>query len=130
MKANNIIYNGKLIIILAVWVCLVPTQASAKTEVKANAKTEVKANTTANNANIKAEAEKAIADAEKSLKKASSVDGQWRDSGKILKAASKALKAGDYVAAIKKANTANRQGKLGYQQAVEQLVVKMPPYWK
>jgi hypothetical protein len=109
MKVNNIINNGKLVILLVACICLIPIQASANTDTKAK---------------------QAIAEAGKSLKKASSVDGQWRDSGKILKAAGKALKSGDYAKAIKLANKANRQGQLGYKQAVSQQDLKMPPYWK
>ena len=109
MKVKNMINNGKLVILLVACICLVPIQASATTDAKAK---------------------QAIAEAGKSLKKASSVDGQWRDSGKILKAAGKALKSGDFAKAIKLANKANRQGKLGYEQAVAQKELKMPPYWK
>jgi len=109
MKVNNIINNSKLLMLLVACVCLVPVQASANTDAKAK---------------------QAIAEAGKSLKKASSVEGQWRDSGKILKSANKALKGGDFAKAIKLANKANRQGKLGYEQAVAQKELKMPPYWK
>jgi cell division protein FtsL len=109
MKVKNIVKNTKLIILLVACICLIPIQASANTDVKAK---------------------QAIDEAEKSLKKASSVDGEWRDSGKILKAAGDALKSGDYAKAIKLANKANRQGKLGYEQAVAQKELKMPPYWK
>jgi len=65
-------------------------------------------------------AEKAIAAAEAARKKAKSVGGEWRDIGKIIKKAKKALKAGDDKKAIKLANKARRQGEIGYAQALKE----------
>lgn len=64
------------------------------------------------------EAESAIAAAKAAVKKAASVGGEWRDSGKIIKQAEEALKKGDEAGAIKLANKARRQGELGYAQAL------------
>ena len=75
-------------------------------------------------------AESAIAAAESARKKAASVDGEWRDTGKIIKKAEAALKAGDTAKAIKLAKKAEKQGKLGYEQAQAQQELKMPPYLK
>ena len=59
-----------------------------------------------------------LAAANAARKKAASVGGEWRDIGKILKKAKKALKAGDAGKCVKLANTARRQGELGYAQAL------------
>jgi hypothetical protein len=76
----------------------------------------------------KAEAEKAIADAEAARKKAASVKGEWRDTKKMIKQAEDLVKAGDYDQAIKTANKAKRQGELGYEQALGQKGVGFPSY--
>ena len=78
----------------------------------------------------KAAAESAIAAAESARKKAASVDGEWRDTGKMIKKAQAALKAGDSAKAIKLAKKAENQGKLGYEQAQAQQTLKMPSYLK
>lgn len=68
-----------------------------------------------------AAAKSAIAAAEAALKKARSVDGEWRDAKKkILKKAKSAASKGDYTKAIKLANKAKFQGEEGYKQAMEQ----------
>jgi hypothetical protein len=77
-----------------------------------------------------AAAEAAIAAAESARKKAASVDGEWRDTGKMIKKAQAALKAGDSAKAIKLAKKAEKQGKLGYEQAQAQQTLKMPSYLK
>ena len=59
-----------------------------------------------------------LAAAEAARKKAASVGGEWRDIGKILKKAKKALKAGDGSKCVKLANKARRQGEIGYAQAL------------
>lgn len=64
--------------------------------------------------------EKARADAGAAVKKAKSVNGEWRDVGKILKKADKAADKGDYAQATKLANKAKAQGELGYAQAMAQ----------
>ena len=75
-----------------------------------------------------AQFKQAIEKAEAAQKKAASVNGEWRDTGKIIKKAKAAAKKGDYTSAIKMANTAFRQGELGYQQAVEQQNADFPSY--
>lgn len=75
-------------------------------------------------------AESAIAAAEKSRAKAASVDGEWRDTGKMIKQAKAAMKEGKFDKAIKLANFAERQGKYGYEQAASQKTLKMPSYLK
>jgi hypothetical protein len=62
----------------------------------------------------------AVASAKISIKKATKMRFEWRDSKKILKAADKAAKAGDYTKAIKLANKAARQGELAVTQAEAQ----------
>jgi len=77
-----------------------------------------------------AAAEAAIAAAESARKKAASIDGEWRDTGKMIKKAQAALKAGDSAKAIKLAKKAEKQGKLGYEQAHAQQEFKTPSYLK
>lgn len=77
-----------------------------------------------------AQTEQAIKDADASRKKAASVSGEWRDTGKMIKSAQKALKAGDYDKAMKLAKKAHQQGQLGYEQAVSQNELRMPAYLK
>ncbi len=62
----------------------------------------------------------AIADAKAAQKKAASVEGEWRDVGKFIKKAEKALKKGDLDTAMKLAKKARVQSELGYKQAMEQ----------
>jgi hypothetical protein len=69
-------------------------------------------------------AKAAIAAADASLKKAATVDGVWRDAGKILKKAKAAAGKKDYATAIKLANKVKFQGDMGYKQAVAQKDVK------
>jgi TPR repeat protein len=75
-----------------------------------------------------AKAQKLIDAAEAARKEAASVDGEWRDTGKMIKKAKGLLKKGDYVAAAKLANEAAKQGHLGYEQAVSQKELTMPSY--
>jgi uncharacterized membrane protein (UPF0182 family) len=75
-----------------------------------------------------ASAAKAIADAKAAQKKAASVEGEWRDTGKTIKKAEAALKAGKYADATKLANKARVQGEDGYAQAMSQKDFKMPAY--
>jgi osmotically-inducible protein OsmY len=72
----------------------------------------------------------AIAAAKAAQKKAASVKGEWRDTGKIIKKAEAAAKKGDYEGAVKLAAKAQDQGELGYAQAVSQKELKMPSYLK
>lgn len=64
--------------------------------------------------------EKARADAETAVKKASSAGAEWRDTGKFIKEADKAADTGDYAAATKLANKAKTQAELGYAQSQAQ----------
>lgn len=65
-------------------------------------------------------AEDAIADAKAAQKQARSVDGEWRDTGKMIKKAQKLLKDGKTAEAEKLAREAEAQGMLGYMQATSQ----------
>ncbi|MGD8938733.1 MAG: SoxXA-binding protein [Gammaproteobacteria bacterium] len=65
--------------------------------------------------------EQLIKEADAAIKKAASVDGEWRDSsGKYLKQAKAALSKGDLETAKKLAEKAKFEGEMGYQQAVGQ----------
>jgi hypothetical protein len=75
-----------------------------------------------------AKAEQMITDADAARKKAASVQGEWRDTGKLIKEAQSALKNGDTVKAMKLAAEAHKQGVLGYQQATSQAQLHMPSY--
>ncbi len=63
---------------------------------------------------------KTFAEAKMWQKKAASVGGEWRDIGKFLKRAEEAAKKGDFETAVKLAEKARFQGKMGYKQALEQ----------
>ncbi|MES9958261.1 MAG: hypothetical protein ABW086_14510 [Sedimenticola sp.] len=77
-----------------------------------------------------AEVSKMITAADAARKKAASVEGEWRDTGKFIKQAKKALEGGDYDKAMKLAKKAKTEGELGYAQAVAQKELKMPAYLK
>lgn len=77
-----------------------------------------------------AAASEAIAKAEAARKKAASVNGEWRDTGKFIKQAEKAAAAGDYAKAVKLANKAETEGRLGYEQQVSQSELRIPSYLK
>jgi hypothetical protein len=62
----------------------------------------------------------ALKQAETALKQASTVGGEWRDTGMLLKSAGKAAESGDFAKAEKLANTARMQSEMGYQQALAQ----------
>lgn len=68
----------------------------------------------------KAEFEKALAAAKDAQKKAASVDGEWRDTGKMISKAEEAAAKGDYAGATKMAKKAAMQGQAGYNQAMSQ----------
>ncbi|WP_428609909.1 hypothetical protein [Sedimenticola sp.] len=72
----------------------------------------------------------AIAKAEAARKKAASVDGEWRDTGKFIKQAQEAAKAGDFAKAVKLAKKAESEGRLGYEQQMSQRELKIPSYLK
>lgn len=70
--------------------------------------------------------DKALSDAKMSIAGASKAGYEWRDSGKILKQAEEAAKAGDLDKAISLANKAKRQGDLAVLQAQQQAKVNGP----
>jgi len=61
-----------------------------------------------------------IKEAKASVKKAASVGGEWRDSGKFIKKAEAAFKAGKKDEAMALAKKAKREGEMGYAQAMAQ----------
>ena len=75
-----------------------------------------------------AAAQQAIADAKSAISTAASAGGEWRDSGKMLKAAEKAMGEGDFATAVKMAEKARLQGIMGAQQANEQASIGNPDY--
>ena len=68
-----------------------------------------------------AAAEAAIAAAKSANAKAKAEGYEWRDTGKLIKKAEKALKAGKYEEAIKLANKAKRQAELAVEQKYREL---------
>lgn len=76
----------------------------------------------------KSSAEAAIAAAKAAQKAAGAAGGEWRDTGKMIAAAEKALAEGNYGNAESMAKKAEAQGMLGKQQAVEQHNVGNPAY--
>ncbi|MCB1803288.1 MAG: SoxXA-binding protein [Gammaproteobacteria bacterium] len=76
----------------------------------------------------KAAAEAAIAAAKAAQKAASAVNGEWRDTGKIIAEAEKAAAEGNFGSAMSLANKAESQGMIGKQQAMEQVGVGNPGY--
>jgi rhodanese-related sulfurtransferase len=76
----------------------------------------------------RAEAEQAIAEADEARKKAASAGGEWRDTGKMIKEATKLLDTREYTKAIGIANKAKLQGELGYEQAMEEADAGIPGY--
>lgn len=65
-------------------------------------------------------AHKAIAAAEAAVKKADSAGFAWRDSEKLIEEAKAAVAKQDFATAMKLANTAEKQGKLGLEQSQTQ----------
>lgn len=76
----------------------------------------------------KADVEAAITAADEARKKAASVGGEWRDTGKMIKGAKKALEEGDLDKAMGLASKAKDQGELGYAQAMDQKDAGFPAY--
>ena len=62
----------------------------------------------------------ALTDAKSAIAKVKNVGYEWRDTGKILKQAEEAAKAGDYNKATSLANKAKRQGEQAYLQYEQQ----------
>jgi hypothetical protein len=81
-------------------------------------------------ADEKSDFEAALSDAQAARKKAASVGGEWRDTGKIIKEAKAAAEMGDYETAMKLADKAQKQGELGYEQAMSQQDAGLPDYLK
>ena len=75
-----------------------------------------------------ADYDKAVAAAQAEVKMAAEAGNEWRDSGKLLKKAAEAAKAGDYDKAVKLAQKAEHQGKMAQQQAIEQANAGNPTY--
>lgn len=69
----------------------------------------------------KAQAEAAIAAAKAANQNAADAGYEWRDTGKIIKQAEKALSDGKYEEAIKLANKAQTQAELAVQQKEDEL---------
>ena len=65
----------------------------------------------------KLDVEKSIAAAKAAQKQAFSVDGEWRDTRKMIKKAEKLLSEGKLEEAVAMAREAEAQGMLGYMQA-------------
>ena len=76
----------------------------------------------------KAEAEAAIAAAKAAQKAAAEVGGEWRDTAEVIKQAEKAAAEGNFADAVKHANKAENQGKVGKEQALSQRGVGNPGY--
>ena len=76
----------------------------------------------------KSSAEAAIAAAKAAQKAAGAVDGEWRDTGKMIEKAEKAAADGNYGEAEKVAKKAEAQGNLGKEQALSQKGVGNPGY--
>ncbi|RKT46595.1 hypothetical protein BDD21_4119 [Thiocapsa rosea] len=76
------------------------------------------------------QAEEAIAAAEAARKKASSVRGEWRDTGKLIKEAQELANSGDFAGATALARKAQRQGEMGYEQAIREQGATFPTYVK
>ncbi len=68
----------------------------------------------------KGDAASAITAAEHEKKRAKGKGYEWRDTGKIIKKAKKAMKAEDYAKAVKLANKAKRQSANALKQYAEQ----------
>ena len=72
--------------------------------------------------------EMAVANANAAQKKAASVGGEWRDTGKLMEEAQNAAKVGDYAEAKALADKATFQYEAGYEQAKSQKNVGNPRY--
>lgn len=114
MKTTNILKHGALsAIVMSVAVGCASTQQEEAAAPAAKKDTACQSELAAANA---------------ARKKAASVGGEWRDIGKILKKAKKALKAGDAGKCVKLANKARRQGEIGYAQALSERATSANSY--
>jgi hypothetical protein len=75
-----------------------------------------------------AEAGPAIRRAEIAQEKAATVGSEWRDIEAMIQAAQDAAQRGDFALALQLATTAQQQGELGYQQAIQQRHLQFPAY--
>lgn len=76
----------------------------------------------------KATAEAAIAAAKEAQKAANEVGGEWRDTAKMIKQAEKAAASGNFGEAVKIAEMAEFQGKMGKEQALSEQDAGNPKY--
>lgn len=67
-----------------------------------------------------ADYDKALQAAKAAQQKAASVDGEWRDMGKMLKEADKLAEAGKFEEATALVRTVEQQGHRGYEQMTSQ----------
>jgi hypothetical protein len=72
----------------------------------------------------------AIAAAEAARKKAASVNGEWRDTSKLIGEAQALANSGDFAGATALARKAQRQGEMGYEQAIREKGATFPSYVK
>jgi len=113
MKTNKFLKNiAMMTVVAAVSAGCASTQQEQQEEPKGNQ--------TAAQPSGPSACEKALAGAEAARKKAASVGGEWRDIKKIMKKAKKA--GGDKC--VKLANKAQRQGEIGYAQALREQAQK------
>ncbi|MBK1723128.1 hypothetical protein [Thiocystis violacea] len=77
---------------------------------------------------ISQRAQQAIDAAETARKKAASVGGEWRDTADMIAEAEGLLKSGKFEDAITLATKAQRQGELGYEQAMQEKDADFPSY--
>ena len=64
--------------------------------------------------------QKSYDNVEAAVRRADSVGGEWRDTGKFMKSAKAAAEAGDFTKAQKLLDTAMSEAEMGYDQAIAQ----------
>lgn len=72
----------------------------------------------------------AIEKAEIARKNADAVGGEWRDTANLIQKAKTASQKGDVNSALELANQAQRQGELGYKQAIKDQNATFPNYMR
>jgi hypothetical protein len=105
-----------VLIVLFISACTATGESKPKTSaltVAAGAKTAPPA--------TKESYEMAMAAAKDAQMQAASVGGEWRDVQKFLNQAELAAENGDYAKAVKLADKAKFQCKMGYKQAIDQM---------
>jgi hypothetical protein len=70
----------------------------------------------------------AIRQAEAARQQAAAVGGEWSNTATLIQDAQAAVQAGDYARARDLAHQAREQGRLGYQQALQQRHADFPAY--